>query len=88
MKTNWLGRIGGAVATGLTWAVVWAPIAVLVGVIVDPDDSMDEMWVVIGAYPGFLSGVIFSAVLAIAEGRRGRDEPSLSARPPGARPPA
>ena len=74
----WLGRIGGAVLIGLTWAVVWAPVAVLIGLIVDPDGSMDEMWVAIGAYPGFLCGVLFSAVLGIAEGRRGFDELSVS----------
>jgi hypothetical protein len=38
---------------------------------------MDEMWPAIGAYPGFLSGVIFSAVLAIAARRRRLDELSL-----------
>ncbi|HZG63064.1 MAG TPA: hypothetical protein VEY13_06070 [Rubrobacteraceae bacterium] len=75
---KWLGHIGGAVLMGLTWAVIWAPVAVLLGLIVDPDGSMDEMWVAIGAYPGFLCGVLFSAVLGIAEGRRGFDELSLS----------
>ncbi len=54
----------------LTWAVVWAPVGVLIGRIVDPNDSMEEMWVAVGAYPGFLCGTVFSAVLGIAEGRR------------------
>jgi hypothetical protein len=75
---KWLRRIRGAVLMGLTWAVVWAPIAVLIGMIVDPDGSMDEMWPAIGAYPGFLCGVIFSAVLAIAARRRRLDELSLA----------
>jgi hypothetical protein len=76
---KWPGRIGRAVGMGLTWAVVWAPVAVLIGtMIVDPDNSMDEMWVVAGAYPGFLCGVIFSTVVGIAEGRRRFDELSLS----------
>lgn len=78
MKKDWLRRIRGAVLTGLAWAVVWAPIAVLAGLIVDPDGSMDEMWVAIGAYPGFLCGAVFVAVLGIAEGRRGLDESPLS----------
>ena len=76
MKT-WLRRIRGAVLMGLTWAVVWAPVGVLIGMIVDPDGSMDEMWVAVGAYPGFLCGAVFSAVLGIAEGRRRFDELSL-----------
>ena len=70
--------IGGAVATGLAWAAVWAPVAVVIGtMIVDPDDSIDEMWIVVGAYPGFLSGVVFSAVRGIAERGRGLAEVSL-----------
>lgn len=76
---KWLRRIRGAVLMGLAWAVVWAPVAVLIGtLIVDPDDSMDEMWVVVGAYPGFLCGALFSAGLGIADGRRRLDELSLS----------
>ena len=69
---NWQRRVRDAVVMGLAWAVVWAPLAVLIGTkIVDPDNSMDEMWVVVGAYPGFLCAVIFSAVLAVAgRGRR------------------
>ena len=71
MSNGWR-RIRDAVIIGLIWAVVWAPIAVLIGTtIIDPDNSMDEMWVLIGAYPGFLCAVVFSAVVAIAErGRR------------------
>ncbi len=75
--TKWLKRIRGAVGMGLTWALVWAPVAVLIGFAIDPDGSMDEMWPVIGAYPGFLGGVVFSVVLAIAARRRSLDELSL-----------
>ncbi|MFN2400466.1 MAG: hypothetical protein ABR543_17785 [Gemmatimonadaceae bacterium] len=76
---KWLRRIRGAVGMGLIWALVWAPIAVLIGTqIVDPDDSMDEMWVMVGALPGFLSGVVFSAVLGIAARRRRLDELSIA----------
>lgn len=74
---KWLRRIRGAVGMGLTWALVWAPVAVLIGLAVDPDGSMDEMWVAIGAIPGFLGGIVFSAVLAIAERRRRLDQLSL-----------
>ena len=75
----WVRGIGRAVIMGLAWAVVWAPVAVVIGtMIVDPDNSMDEMWVLVGAYPGFLCAVIFSALLAIAERGRRLDEVSLS----------
>jgi hypothetical protein len=67
---QWLRRVRGAVLLGLTWAVVWAPIAVVIGTqIVDPDNSMDEMWVAIGAYPGFLCGVVFCALLGLVQAR-------------------
>src|SRR5918998_2963865 len=74
---KWLRRIRGAVLMGLTWAAVWAPVGILIGLIVDPDGSMDEMWVAVGAYPGFLGGVVFSAVLGIVGRRRRFDELSL-----------
>jgi hypothetical protein len=45
--------------------------------VVDRDGSMDEMWPAIGAYPGFLGGVLFSIVLSIAERHRGLAELSL-----------
>lgn len=75
--TTWLRRIRGAVLLGLTWAVVWALAAVLIGLIVDADGSMDEMWLAIGAYPGFLGGVAFAAVLGIVGRRRRFDELSM-----------
>ncbi|MGZ8413627.1 MAG: hypothetical protein ACXW05_12905 [Gemmatirosa sp.] len=63
---------------GLMWALVWAPVAVLLGVFVlDPDNSMDEMWPMVGAMPGFLGGVVFSIVLGIAARHRRFDELSI-----------
>ena len=74
---KWLRRIRAAVTMGLLWAIPWAVIALLIGMVVDPDESMDEMWFLIGAYPGFLGGVIFSIVLAIAERRRNLSDLSV-----------
>jgi|SRR5688572_5507387 len=74
---KWLRRIRAAVTMGLLWAVPWAIVAVLIGMIVDPDGSMDEMWPLIGAYPGFLGGVLFSVVLSVAERRRNLSELSV-----------
>ena len=68
---NLLRNTGRAVRMGLLWAVVWAPIAVVIGAyIIDPDNSMDEMWVAVGAYPAFLCGVTFFALRQLTEGRR------------------
>lgn len=71
-------RIFVVVLVALAWAVVWSPVGVLAGIIVDPGGSLNEMWVAIGAYPGFICGAVFSAVIGIAEGRRGFDELALS----------
>ncbi|MCE2902478.1 MAG: hypothetical protein ACK6DP_18695 [Gemmatimonas sp.] len=65
---RWMRRVRAAVVMGVTWALAWAPVGVLVGLVVDPDGSLDEMWFLIFGYPGFLGGVVFSIVLA----RRGR----------------
>ena len=62
----------------LTWALVWAPVGLVVGTIVDPNESMDEPWLVVGLFPGFLCGAIFAIALGIAEGRRRLAELSLS----------
>lgn len=76
--TQSLKRIRNAVLLGLAWAVAWAPVAVVLGVfVIDSDNSMDEMWFVVGAYPGFLCGVIFSALRALGEGGRRLSELSL-----------
>ncbi len=67
---KWMIRIGRGVAMGLGWGAAWVPVALLVGLIVDPDDSMDEPWLVVGMLPGFLCGAVFSAVAGGADGRR------------------
>ena len=63
---------------GLLWAAVWVPVALLVSLIVDPDGAMDEPWILVGAYPGFLSAVVFAMVIWFAERRRRFDELSLT----------
>ena len=75
---QWARRVRGAVAMGLVWAMIWAPVAVVIGLVLDPDDSMDEMWVLIGAYPGFIGGVAFSIVLSIAARDRRFEELSVA----------
>ncbi len=75
--TKLLRLIRSTVLTGLIWGAVWAPVGAMTGLIVDPDESMDEMWVAIGAYPGFLCGAVFSAIARVSERRCGFDELSL-----------
>lgn len=75
---KWLRHIRGGVLMGLAWAAAWAPIGVLIGLIVDSDGSMDEMWAAVGGYPGFLCGAVFFAMLGGSEDLRGFDELPLS----------
>ena len=76
---QWLKRARGAFGMGVIWAVVWAPVAVLIGTqIIDPTDAMDEMWWMVGAIPGFLSGVVFSAVLSRVARRQRIDDLSVA----------
>ena len=77
MRT-WLEIVRRAAFMALTWAVIWAPLGILTGIVVDPNESMDEPWVAVGAFPGFLCGLVFSAVVAMTDGRRRFDELSLS----------
>ena len=67
---------------GLTWAAGWALVKVLIELIIEilpglPMGSLVDGWVGALAVPGLLGGVVFSAMLWIAEGRRRFDELSL-----------
>ena len=73
----WLRRARAAVVMGGMWAAVWAPAGVLVGLVIDPHDAMDEMWFLVFGYPGFLGGVVLSAVLAMRERKRHVDDLSV-----------
>jgi membrane protease YdiL (CAAX protease family) len=75
---KWLRRIRAALLMGVTWAVVWLPAGLLLGLVLDPDGSMDEPWILVGTYPGFLAGVVFSIVLGIAARRRKLDDLSVA----------
>jgi hypothetical protein len=70
-------RISRALVTALAWAVTWLPIGLLIGFIVDRDGSMDEPWIGVGTFPGFLCGAVFGLVTGMAIGRRTLDELSL-----------
>jgi|SRR6185503_2824077 len=71
---TWLRHLRRAFLTALTWGVLWAPLGVIVGIVWDPNDTMDEPWIALGAYPGFLCGLVFCAALAIFDGRRRLDD--------------
>lgn len=78
---RWLRRIRGAIGTGLTWAVGWAPVGALVGSVAALLGGASWAGVVgaalVYATSGFVVGVAFSGLLGLVEGRRRFDQMSL-----------
>ena len=79
---NWIIHIRDAVAMGLTWAVQWAVLAVLIGTITESlsgysieKNHLDPLMAL--AMPGFIVGVVFYTVIWFAESGRRFDELSL-----------
>lgn len=80
---SWLRRIRGALGMGLTWAIGWALVGVLIGVAWTLGLPMGWFAEVFDAplfglaVPGFVAGATFSVILGIAGHRRRFDELSL-----------
>jgi hypothetical protein len=74
MRT-WLRRIRGAIGIGVTWAAVWFAAGSVPRWVfgVNTDAPLP---LVFGVF-GLAAGMVFSAVLALTEGRRSFDEMSL-----------
>ena len=79
-----LRKLRGLLGVGVTWGAVWGVIGGVIGVVVgmvSPDawtwsNPILDWAVGMGLY-GFVSGVGFGKILALAEGRRRLDELSL-----------
>jgi len=73
---NWIRRVRGAIGIGVVWAFAWG----LVGGIprwvfgFNTDAPLPLIFGVLG----FIAGITFAALLALAEGRRRFDQMSLS----------
>ena len=78
---KWLRRIRGAFGMGLTWAAGWGFVGGLIELALNVFPTLPlsfiDMWVPMLAIPGFLSGLAFSTVLRLSEGRRRFDQLSL-----------
>ncbi len=75
---KWLSGIRGTVAMILTWTVGWGLGFGGLMELYDPHGQIGDVWPTALAIPGFIGGVVFSALLWIAEGRRSFDEVSLA----------
>ncbi len=76
---KWLSGIRGTVVMILTWTVGWGiGFGGLIEASVDPHGEIVDIWPAAMAITGLLGGVVISALLRIAEGRRSFDEVSLA----------
>jgi hypothetical protein len=79
VMTKWLSGIRGTILMILLWMVGWGMgFGGLIEAFIDPDGNILDVWPTAMAIPGFIGGVVFSALLRIAEGRRSFDEVSLA----------
>ena len=76
---KWLKRIRGTLGLGLTWAAAWAVVGALIGIVFFGGGINVELLAnaLLFAVSGFVGGVGFSGILALAGGRRTFDEMSL-----------
>lgn len=72
---KWLRRIRGAIGMGVTWGAAWAVAGVALAVVTR--FAADAPFPLVFGALGFIAGVIFSAFLALTEGRRRFDQMSL-----------
>ncbi len=72
---KWLRRIRGAIGMGFTWGAAWSGAGIVLAVVTG--FKADAPFPLVFGVLGFIAGVIFSAVLALTEGRRRFDQMSL-----------
>lgn len=79
---KWFQRLRGALGTGITWAVAWAPIGAITGWFAAmalglPVAVVEVNYALVFGALGFVGGTVFAMLLAAAEGRRSFAELSL-----------
>ncbi|MFL5606604.1 MAG: hypothetical protein ACJ8AD_09180 [Gemmatimonadaceae bacterium] len=72
---KWLRRIRGAIGMGFTWGAAWSGAGIVLAVVTR--FRADAPFPLVFGVLGFIAGVIFSALLALTEGRRRLDQMSL-----------
>jgi hypothetical protein len=73
---SWWRRIRAAIGMGLTWGAVWFGAGILLARV--PGFYSDLPFALLFAPLGFVTGIIFSGILVVTEGRRRFDRMSLS----------
>jgi hypothetical protein len=72
---KWLRRIRGAIGMGVIWGAVWSGAGLVLAAATR--FQADAPFPLIFGVLGFMAGVIFSALLAVTQGRRRLDQMSL-----------
>jgi hypothetical protein len=75
---KWLSGVRGTVAMMLTWTVGWGLGFGGLMELYDPHGQIGDVWPTALAIPGFIGGVVFSALLWIAESGRSFDQVSIA----------
>lgn len=73
---RWMRRLRGALGLGVIWAGVWLSAGLVLLLIVGPD-AADVPFPLFFGLLGFLSGLLFSGILGLVDGRRSFDQMSL-----------
>ena len=66
---KWMSGIRGAVLMTVLWVIGWGLGFGGIMELIDPDGKIQDIWPTLLAIPGFIGGIIFSALLLIAERR-------------------
>ena len=75
---EWLSGVRGIVLMIIVWVIGWGlGFGGIVEAFIDPDGKIQDVWPTVLAIPGLVGGIIFSALLMIAERGRSFDEVSL-----------
>ena len=75
---QWMSGIRGTVLMILLWVIGWGlGFGGIMEAFIDPDGEILDVWPTFLAIPGFIGGIVFSAMLAIAERRRSFNEVPL-----------
>ena len=75
---KWMSGIRGTILMLGLWVIGWGLGFGGIMELFDPDGKIQDVWPTLLAIPGFIGGIVFSALLLIAERGRRFDELSLA----------
>ena len=67
---KWMNGIRGAILVVVLWLIGWGLGFGGIAELLDPDGRVQDVWPTVMAVPGFIGGVLFALLLALASRRR------------------